>query len=83
VRVAGKGLATGGKPEAELTGAGSHPSADVKGAASIFSCFSAGRRVRFSDLCVLAFTALGSEVGRCFNRSIVVTAIDGSRSSAG
>ena len=82
MRVAGKGLATGGKPEAELTGAGSHPSADVKGAASI-SCFSAGRRVRFSDLCVLAFTALGSEVGRCFNRSIVATAIDGSRSSAG
>jgi hypothetical protein len=83
VRVASKGLATGGKPESELTGTGSHPSADVKGVASIFSCFSAGRRVRFSDRCVLAFTALGSEVGRCFNRSIVATAIDGSRSSAG
>ena len=76
MRVAGKGLATGGKPEFELTGAGSHPSADVNGVASTFSCFSAGRRV-------LAFTALGSEVGRCFNPCIAATAIDGSRSSAG
>ena len=81
MRVAGKGLATGGKPEAELTGAGSHPSAEVKGVASIFSCFSAGRRVRFFDLGVPAFGALGSEVAGCFDRNIVAT--DGSRPSAG
>jgi len=83
VRVVDEGLPTGGKPEVELTGAGSHPSADVIGALSSFSCFSAGRRVRFSDLCILALTALGSEVARCFNRSIVATVINGSRSSAG
>ena len=79
MRVAGKGLATGGKPEAELTGAGSHPSADVKGAASI-SCFSAGRRVRFSDLGVPTFVELGSEVAGCFNWNIVAT--DGSQLSS-
>jgi hypothetical protein len=82
VRVVDEGLATGGKPEVELTGAVSDMSVDVLGAWSSFSCFSAGRRVRFSDLGVLAFTAIGSEVARCFNRSIVATAIDGSRSSA-
>ena len=83
MRVVDEGLSTGGKPEVELTGAVSHLSADVIGALSSFSCFSAGRRVRFSDLGVLAFSALRSEVVGCFNRSIVATAIDGSRSSAG
>ena len=82
MRVAGKGLATGGKPEAELIGAVSALSADVLGVLSSCSCFSAGRRVRFSDLDLTAFSTLRSEVVACFNRSIVATAIDGSRSSA-
>jgi hypothetical protein len=83
VRVVDEGLSTGGEPEVELTGAVSALSADVLGVLSSFSCFSAGRRVRFSDLAVTAFSTLRSEVVACFNRSIVATAIDGSRSSAG
>ena len=83
MRVVDEGLSTGGEPEVELTGAVSAPSADVLGVLSSFSCFSAGRRVRFSDLAVTAFSTLRSEVVACFNRSIVATAIDGSRSSAG
>ena len=82
MRVVDEDLSTGGKLEVELTGAVSDMSADVIAAWSSFSCFSAGRRVRFSDLEVPAFTAIESEVARCFNRSIAATAIDGSRSSA-
>ena len=82
MRVVDEGLSTGGKPEVELTGAVSDLSADVLGALSSFSCFSAGRRVRFSDLGVPAISTLRSEVAGCFNRSIVATATDGSRSSA-
>ena len=82
MRVVDEGLSTGGKPEVELTGVVSDMSVDVLAAWASFSCFSAGRRVRFSDLDVLAFTAIGFEVARCFNGSIAATAIDGSRSSA-
>jgi hypothetical protein len=83
VRVVDNGSSTGGKPEVELIGAVSAPSADVLGVLSSFSCFSAGPRVRLSDLDLTAFSTLRSEVVACFNRSIVATAIDGSRSSAG
>jgi hypothetical protein len=83
VRVVDEGSPTGGKPEVELTGAVSELSADLLGALSSFSCFSAGRRLRFSDLGVSAFSALVSEVVGCRNRSFVATAIDGSRGSAG
>jgi hypothetical protein len=79
VRVVDEGLPTGGKPEVELTGGGSHPSADVLGTLSSSSCFSAGRRVRFSDLGLPGFSALRSEVVGCFNRSIAAT--DASRPS--
>ena len=70
MRVVDEGLSTGGKPEVELTGAGSHPSADVLGTWSSSSCFSAGRRVRFSDFGLPGFSTLRSEVVGCFNRSI-------------
>ena len=83
MRVVDEGLSTGGKPEVELTGAVSAMSADVLGAWSSFSFFSAGRRFRFSDLGVPVFSALRSEVVGCSNRGIVATAIDGSRPSAG
>ena len=62
MRVVDEGLSTGGKPEVELIGAVSNLSADVLGALSNFSCFSAERRVRFSDLGVAAFPTLRSEV---------------------
>ena len=58
MRVVDDGLSTGGKPEVELIGAVSNLSADVLGALSNFSCLSAERRVRFSDLGVVAFPAL-------------------------
>ena len=83
MRVVDDGFSTGGKPDVELIGAVSNVSADVLGALSSFSCLSAGRRDRFSNLRVPAFSTLRSEVVACFNRSIVATAIDGSRSSAG
>lgn len=83
MRVGDEGLLTGGKPEVELIGAVSDLPGDVLEALSSFSCFSVERRIRFSDLGVLAFSALRSEVLRGFNRSIVATAIDGSRPSAG
>jgi hypothetical protein len=83
VRVVDDGLSTGGEPEVEFTGAVSDLSADVLEALSSFSCFSAGRWVRFSDLGVPAFSALRSEVVGCSNRRIVATATDGSRPSAG
>jgi hypothetical protein len=83
VRVVDDGLSTGGKPEVELIGAVSNLSADVLGALSSFSCLSAGRRDRFSDLRVPAFSALRSEILGCSNRRIVATATDGSRPSAG
>ena len=83
MRVVDDGWTTGGKPEVELIGAVSSLSADVLGALSSFSCFSAERRDRFSDLGVVAFPALRREVAGCFNRSIAATAIDGSRPSAG
>ena len=81
MRVVDEGLATGGKPEVELTGAVSDMSVDDRSAVELLLLF-CRTPVRFSDLGVLAFTAIGSEVARCFNRSIVATAIDGSRSSA-
>jgi hypothetical protein len=83
VRVVDKSLSTGGKSEVELTGAVSDMSGDVLEAWSSFSFFSAGRRFRFSDFGVPAFSALSSEVVGCSNRGIVATAIDGSRPSAG
>ena len=83
MRAVDEGLSTSGKPEVELTGAVSNLSAGVLGTLSSFSCFSAGRRVRFSDLGVPAISTLRSEVVGRFNRSIVSTPIDGSRSSAG
>jgi hypothetical protein len=79
VRVADEGLATGGKPEAELTGAGSRPSADFLEASSSFPCFLGGRRVRFFDRGVVASPALRREVVGGSNRNIVAT--DGSRLS--
>ena len=82
MRVVDDGLSTGGEPEAEFTGAVSDLSADVLGALSSFSCFSAERRDRFSDLGVVAFPALRCEVVGCSNRSIAATGIDGSRPSA-
>src|SRR5580692_6805020 len=48
-------------------------SADVLKAWSNFARFSAGRRVRFSDLGVPTFVELGSEVAGCFNWNIVAT----------
>ena len=81
MRVVDEGVLAAGKLEVELTGAVSDLSADVLGALSSFSFFSAGWRVRFSDLGVPAFSALRSEVVGCFNRSIVATATDGSRPS--
>jgi hypothetical protein len=81
VRVVVEGSSTGGRPEAELTGALSDLSAAVLEALFRFSCFSSGR-VCFLDLGVPAFSALSSEVVRCFNRTIVSTLINGSRSSA-
>jgi hypothetical protein len=81
VRVVGKGLSTSGKPEVELTGAVSDLSACLLGTLSSFPCFSAGRRVRFFDRGVVAFSALRREVVGCSNRNIVAT--DGSRPSAG
>jgi len=83
VRVVDEGLLAAGKLEVELTGAVSDLPADVLGTLSSFSFFSAGWRVRFFDLGVPAFSALRSEVVGCFNRSIVATATDGSRPSAG
>ena len=82
MRVVDEGLSTSGKPEVELTGAVSDMSGDVLAVWSSFSCFSAGAGSVSQDLDVLAFTAIGSEVARCVNRSIAATAIDGSRSSA-
>jgi hypothetical protein len=81
VREVDEGLSTGGKPEVELIGGVLDMSADVLEARSNFARFSAGRRVRFSDLAVPAFVALGSEVAGGFNRNVV--AADGSRSSTG
>jgi hypothetical protein len=77
-----EGLPTGGKPEAELTGAVSNLSTAVLKALLRLSCFSAGR-VCFLDLGVTAFSAVSSEVVRCFNRTIVAAAIDSSKLSAG
>jgi hypothetical protein len=82
VRVVVEGVSTGGKPEAELTGALSDLSAAVLEALLRFSCFSAGW-VCFLDLGVTAFSAVSSEVVRCFNRTIVAAAIDSSKLSAG
>ena len=83
MRVVDEGLSTGGEREVELTGAVSDLSAGVLRTLSSFSCFSAGRRVRFSDLGITAISTLRSEVVGRFNRSIVSTPIDGSRSSPG
>ena len=80
MRVVDGGLLTGGKPEVELTGAVSELSADLLGGLSSFPCFSAGRRVRFCDRGVVAFSALKGEVVGCSKRNV---ATDGSRSSAG
>jgi hypothetical protein len=78
-----EGLPTAGKSDAEFTRVVSELSADVPGASSSFSCCSAGRRVRCSDLGVAAFPALRREVAGCSNGSIAATAIGGSRPSAG
>ena len=75
-----EGLSTGSKSEVELTGGVLDMSADVLKAWSNFARFSAGRRVRFSDLGVPTFVELGSEVAGCFNWNIVAT--DGSQLSS-
>jgi hypothetical protein len=80
VRVVDEGLLIGCKLEVELTGAVSELSADLLGAWSGFRCLSAGRRVRFFDHGVVAFSALKGEVAGCSKRNV---ATDGSRPSAG
>jgi hypothetical protein len=80
VRVVDEGLLRGGKLEVELTGVVSEMSANVLGSWSSFPCFSVGRRVRFFDRGVVAFSALKGAVVGCSKRNV---ATDGSRSSAG
>jgi hypothetical protein len=71
VRVVGEGLSTSAKPEVGPIDAVSDMSADVLEAGSNFACFSAGRRIRFSNLGVLAFVALGCEGAGRSNRGVV------------
>jgi hypothetical protein len=82
VRAVDEGLSTGAKLEVETIGAVSDMSADVLEAGSNLACFSAGRRIRFFDLGVLASDALGSEgVGLSNRGAMAPTATNGSRSS--
>ena len=82
MRAVDEGLSTGAKLEVETIGAVSETSADVLEAGSNLACFSAGRRIRFFDLGVLASDALGSEgVGLSNRGAMAPTATNGSRSS--
>jgi hypothetical protein len=82
VRAVDEGLSKGAKLGVETIGAVSDTSADVLEAGSNLACFSAGRRIRFFDLGVLASDALGSEGVRLSNRGAVApNATNGSRSS--
>jgi hypothetical protein len=83
VRVVEEGLSIGAEPEVEPIGAVSDMSADVYVVRSNFARFSAGRRIRFSDLGVPAFEALGSEGVGLSNLGVVApNATNGSKSPA-
>jgi hypothetical protein len=70
VRVVDEGLLIGGKREVELTRVGSELSADLLGAWSGFRCLSVGRRVRFFDRGIVAFSVLKGEVAGCSKRNV-------------
>ena len=62
MRAVDEGLSTGAELEVETIGAVSETSADVLEAGSNLACFSAGRRIRFFDLGVLASMRSGPRV---------------------
>jgi hypothetical protein len=77
MRAGDEGLSTGAKLEVKTIDAVSDISADVLEAGSSLACFSAGRRIRFTDLSGLASDGFGSEgVGLSNRGAVAPTAVN-------